>query len=72
VKGSDLPLSIIIVGIGDHNFWLMEKLDGDVTPLYSTNLGRYRERDIVQFVPFKELKSDPIRLAREVLAEVPF
>ena len=50
----------------------MEQLDGDVTPLYSNRLGRYRDRDIVQFVPFEEFKRDPVRLAKEVLAEVPF
>ena len=29
------------------------------------------ERDIVQFVPFEEFKSDPYLLAKETLAEVP-
>ena len=66
-----LPLSIIIVGIGDADFDQMEQLDGDVTPLYSSALGRYVARDIVQFVPFKQFKNDPLLLAREVLAEVP-
>lgn len=49
----------------------MEALDGDVIPLYSGKYKKYRSRDIVQFVPFRDLKSDPVRLAREVLAEVP-
>ena len=49
----------------------MEALDGDIEPLYSKRLKKYRERDIVQFVPFRELKNDPAKLAREVLAEVP-
>ena len=55
VQGSDLPLSIIIVGVGDADFAQMEALDGDVTPLYSGRLRRYRNRDIVQFVPFRDL-----------------
>jgi len=33
----------------------METLDGDVTPLFSKKLNKYRERDIVQFVPFRKL-----------------
>lgn len=29
VKASSLPLSIVIVGIGDKNFKLIKNLDGD-------------------------------------------
>lgn len=47
VKGSDLPLSIIIVGVGNHNFDKMDVLDGDDEPLYSKKYKKYRERDIV-------------------------
>ena len=46
-------MSIIIVGVGDADFEEMEALDGDIAPLYSNTLRRYRERDIVQFVPFR-------------------
>ena len=35
VKGSSLPLSIIIIGVGDANFDSMNILDGDDEPLYS-------------------------------------
>ncbi|XP_045582788.2 copine-8 [Procambarus clarkii] len=76
VNASSLPLSIIIVGIGAAEFDSMEELDGDVVRLSSN--GRYAARDIVQFVPFRDfLKGggDPhmarLKLAREVLAEVP-
>lgn len=64
-------MSIIIVGVGDADFEQMEQLDGDVAPLYSNISRKYRDRDIVQFVPFRELRRDPIRLAKEVLQEVP-
>lgn len=54
----------------------MEELDGDVVRLSSN--GRYASRDIVQFVPFRDFlkgNGDPrtarLRLAREVLAEIP-
>ncbi|XP_076063953.1 copine-8-like [Oratosquilla oratoria] len=76
VNASCLPLSIIIVGVGGAEFDSMEELDGDVVRLSSR--GRYAERDIVQFVPFRDFLQgglDPHtarqRLAREVLAEVP-
>ena len=71
VKASDQPLSIIIVGVGDADFDQMDALDGDVTPLFSNRLNKYRNRDIVQFVPFRDLQADPVRLAKAVLAEVP-
>jgi hypothetical protein len=72
VIGSSLPLSIIIVGVGrGDDFDSMEQLDGDVAPLYSNKLRAYRNRDIVQFVAFKDLVKDPARLAKEVLKEVP-
>ena len=49
VTASTLPLSIIIVGVGENEeeFENMERLDGDVEPLYSKTLQKYRERDIV-------------------------
>ena len=71
VAGSSLPLSIIIVGIGPADFEQMEHLDADTSPLFSKKWQKYAARDIVQFVPFRELKNDPYRLAKEVLAEVP-
>jgi hypothetical protein len=71
VKGSTMPLSIIIVGVGNADFEQMELLDGDVSPLYSNILGKYMARDIVQFVPFNEVKNDPYLLAKKVLEEVP-
>ena len=71
VEGSDLPLSIIIVGIGHANFSSMDKLDGDKVPLYSQKLKRHASRDIVQFVEYKNYKDDPSALAKATLAELP-
>jgi hypothetical protein len=51
IVGSELPLSIIIVGVGDADFTKMKKLDGDGTTLTSKN-GKVSKRDIVQFVHF--------------------
>ena len=35
VRGSSLPLSIIIVGVGNADFSSMDVLDADDEPLYS-------------------------------------
>lgn len=69
VGNSNLPLSIIIVGIGNANFNNMTILDGD-NGLYDSR-GRKANRDIVQFVPFNEVSGNPDLLAKELLAELP-
>ena len=70
VDASMLPLSVIIVGIGNGNFANMERLDGDKYPLTSSK-GKKRIRDIVQFVPFSKYQNDKEKLTMEVLAEIP-
>lgn len=78
VNAASLPMSIIIVGIGPADFEAMEVLDGDVIRLSSR--GRQAERDIVQFVPFRDYlgghnqRGDVLsgsRLAKDVLEELP-
>ena len=56
VEASKLPLSIIIIGIGNANFANMEDLDGDKVPLVDS-FGNIRKRDIVQFVEFNKFKN---------------
>ena len=70
VEGSFLPLSVIIIGIGNDHFGEMVELDGDVNPLIDSK-GIKRMRDLVQFVPFNKFKNNPTKLAEEVLEEVP-
>ena len=70
VQASSLPLSIIIVGVGNAEFDSMESLDCDKGFL-SDDRGRKAVRDIVQFVPFRQFGGNPIALAAEVLKEVP-
>jgi len=55
VDMSYLPVSIIIIGIGDENFKSMEVLDADQDTL-KDYLGRAAARDIVQFVPVNDLR----------------
>ena len=70
VDGSFLPLSVIIIGIGNDHFKEMIELDGDDIPLVNSH-GVKRMRDLVQFVPFNRYKFNPNELAAQVLEEVP-
>ena len=75
IEGSKLPLSIIIVGIGNADFTGMDILDGDENPLCSSS-GELRKRDIVQSIEFNKFKKNDIincgtDLAEEVLKEIP-
>jgi hypothetical protein len=71
VQASFLPLSIIIIGVGNADFSQMNILDGDGMALRSSN-GQIAARDIVQFVPFRDFASRGIaELAAEVLRELP-
>ena len=70
VESSYLPISVIIIGIGNADFSNMDVLDADDDPLYDNN-GRKADRDLVQFVPYKDFKNDGQKLAEQVLEEVP-
>lgn len=56
VQASKLPMSIIIVGVGNADFAAMEFLDGDSRVLRSYT-GEEAMRDIVQFVPFRDFRN---------------
>ncbi|XP_034998592.1 copine-3 isoform X2 [Hippoglossus stenolepis] len=70
VEASRLPMSIIIVGVGDADFSAMEFLDSDDKLLRSPT-GDTAARDIVQFVPFRDFQGNSVALAQNVLAELP-
>lgn len=57
VQSSHLPLSIIIIGVGDADFGDMEFLDADSTRLRDS-AGREQLRDNVQFVEFRKYGSN--------------
>ena len=70
VEASFLPISVIIIGIGNADFSNMNILDADEEPLYDDK-NRKASRDLVQFVPFKDFKDNPHKLAEQVLEEIP-
>ncbi|KAK2974177.1 hypothetical protein RJ640_021468 [Escallonia rubra] len=77
VKASDLPLSILIVGVGGADFKEMESdsavqiLDADKGERLESSSMRVASRDIVQFVPFRDVQSGEISVVQSLLAELP-
>lgn len=79
INASKLPISIIIVGVGNANFDAMDVLDSDDKQLSVD--GKVAERDIVQFVPLNQFLENTnevnrsvrsqAELAKAVLAEIP-
>lgn len=63
VHASHLPMSVIIVGVGNADFSDMQMLDGDDGILRSPK-GEPVLRDIVQFVPFRNFKHVSPRVPR--------
>ncbi|KAG4928870.1 Protein BONZAI 3 [Glycine soja] len=71
VEASDLPLSILIVGVGSADFTSMEVLDADNGRRLESSTGRVATRDMVQFVPMREVQSGQISVVRALLEELP-
>ncbi|KAM7278218.1 hypothetical protein ACFE04_005352 [Oxalis oulophora] len=71
VKASDLPLSILIVGVGNADFTQMETLDADNGRRLVSSSGRVATRDIVQFVPMREVQSGRLSAIEALLEELP-
>ncbi|KAI3942972.1 hypothetical protein MKW98_005484 [Papaver atlanticum] len=75
VKASDLPLSVLIVGVGGADFKEMETfwqvLDADKGGRLESSSGQIASRDIVQFVPLQRLQGGEISVVHSLLAELP-
>ena len=72
VKCGKLPLSIIIIGIGEgEDGWqIMHELDDDDCQMRDKD-GNPTQRDLVQFVEFQKYNNDGVELATQVLWELP-
>ncbi|KAK4572166.1 hypothetical protein RGQ29_030547 [Quercus rubra] len=71
VRASDLPLSILIVGVGGADFREMEVLDADNGRRLESSTGHVATRDIVQFVPMRDVHSGQISVVQALLEELP-
>ncbi|KAL0005766.1 hypothetical protein SO802_013327 [Lithocarpus litseifolius] len=70
VRASNLPLSILIVGVGGADFREMEVLDADNGRRLESSTGRVATRDIVLFVPMREV-GRLISVVQALLEELP-
>lgn len=57
VQAGKLPLSVIIIGVGEGDFTNMQILDGDDIVL-TDDKGKKTVRDCVQFVKFNSAKDE--------------
>ncbi|KAI3979937.1 hypothetical protein MKX01_042591 [Papaver californicum] len=71
VRASDLPLSILIVCVGGADFKAMEILDADNGKRLQSSTGRVATRDIVQFVPMRQVQGDQLSVVQSLLEELP-
>ncbi|KNA15042.1 hypothetical protein SOVF_101810 [Spinacia oleracea] len=71
VRASDLPLSILIVGVGAADFTQMEILDADKGHRLESSTGRIATRDIVQFVPMRDVQVGQKPMVEALLEELP-
>lgn len=70
IKADKLPLSVIIIGIGNSDFSQMEELNMENNTLIS-NDGERCCRDLIQFVTFEKYKGNGMKLAETVLEAIP-
>ena len=70
IESSFLPLSIIIIGIGNEDFNKMKKLNFDEDFLNNKKVN-FAERDYVQFIEFNNYRNNSMKLIEEVLGEIP-
>ena len=69
VDASELPLSVLIVGIGDGNFGRLRYMNGDNE--LEDDTGRLASREMCQFVSLSSLANNSTALSQSLLAEVP-
>lgn len=69
IRLSALPVSVVIVGVGNEDFSKMHQLDGSNGILRRG--AEFALRDFVQFVPYNQFKGDLSELAEKVLSKIP-
>ena len=70
IKNNQVPLSVAIIGVGDENFRDMLQLDCQTMPL-EDKYGNKTERDLCQFVRYKDFRDRPDKLAERLLMIIP-
>lgn len=70
VTSANLPMSIIIVGVGNEDFESMRILEGD-EGILKDHMGRPCPRDTVEFVQFNAANGNDAALAAMTLSRIP-
>ena len=70
IESSKLPLSIIIIGVGEDVTNDMKRLNGEDGKLVDTR-GEGLEKDIVQYVHFNDYNENIEKLTQEVFRYIP-
>lgn len=68
-EAASLPISLIIIGLGEEDYSSMEVLDCGEGSAKGVDFNPMR--DVVQFVPYRKYANNAKLLAKEVLAEIP-
>lgn len=71
VAADDAPLSIVILGVGKGDFSAMRYFDANQKPLVDTK-GNTCRRDLVSFVEFESLKTNPRALNTAIIEDIPW
>ena len=70
IQVSMLPISIIIIGVGDNVYYDMKRLNGENGKLISSK-GEILDKDIIQYVHFNDFADDLNKLTEAVLKYIP-
>ena len=71
VAASKLPISIIIIGVGEHDFEEMDELNHEKNPIIDSN-GNSINRDILHFIKFRDhAEKSQQKLSEEILMKIP-
>ena len=70
IISSKLPLSIVIIGVGDDTSCDMKRLNGESGKLINSK-GECLEKDIVQYVHFNDYNENIEKLTQEVFRYIP-
>ena len=70
IESAKIPLSIVIIGIGEDVTEDMKRLNGENGKLRDSK-GKYLEKDIVQYVHFNDFNENIDKLTQEVFRYIP-
>lgn len=73
VRASDLPVSVLFIGVGDGDFRFLRSLAGEVRNVQRAEAEEDddEEREVVHFIRYNDFRGRPNELASAALASIP-